>query len=232
MQQQSRPRGRPRKYTEENTLAPARPPGRPRKSTEENALTGPAPARPGGRAPTCGDDTILLAGPEVQSRSRGRPRKTPRALSQDETSELQRGKRRKTSTAITGEVIQTSLEENDMAALEKTRKDLVDARVQFEDERWLQKLRDSDLRAWCKPVTRDLQLDTIQSFYQAMHDTTTLEIHSCVVCGLQKAAKDLQEYIWEDFLSLYVQVEHLLYPSEQDHFQCRQCFPRSNAGIC
>jgi hypothetical protein len=44
--------------------------------------------------------------------------------------------------------------------LEKTRKDLVDARVQFEDDRWLQKQRDSDSRAWCKPVARELQLDT------------------------------------------------------------------------
>jgi hypothetical protein len=40
--------------------------------------------------------------------------------------------------------------------------------VQFEDDRWHQKLRDSDLQAWCKPVTRDVQLETVQSFYKAM----------------------------------------------------------------
>jgi hypothetical protein len=63
--------------------------------------------------------------------------------------------------------IQTGLERVDDEArlLEKTRKDLVDARVQFEDDRWLQKLRDSDLK-----------LETVQSFYKAMYDETTMEI--------------------------------------------------------
>jgi hypothetical protein len=42
-----------------------------------------------------------------------------------------------------------------------------------------------------------------------MHDETTLEIEYCVVCGLQKASKDLEEYMWEEFHSLYVQVEPL-----------------------
>src|SRR6267378_6808848 len=41
---------------------------------------------------------------------------------------------------------------------------------------------------------------------------TTLEIEHCVVCGLQKASKDLGEYMWEEFYSLYVQVEPLLHP--------------------
>jgi hypothetical protein len=57
----------------------------------------------------------------------------------------------------------------DAKLLKKTRKDLVDARVQFEDDRWLQKLGDSDSRAWCKPVARDIQLETVQSFYKAMY---------------------------------------------------------------
>ena len=77
----------------------------------------------------------------------------------------------------------------------------------------------------------DILLDAVQSFYEAMHDETTLEIEYCVVCGLQKASKDLEEYMWEEFHSLYVQVEPLLHPSEQDHFQCRQCFPRNHANI-
>jgi hypothetical protein len=64
-------------------------------------------------------------------------------------------------TLDTAEMQPTTFEH---AELERTRKDLVDARVQFEDDRWLQKQRDSDLRAWCKPVTRDVQLDAIQSF--------------------------------------------------------------------
>jgi hypothetical protein len=92
--------------------------------------------------------------------------------------------------------VQTTFEQ---AELEQTRKDLVDSRVQFEDDRWFQKQRDSDSRAWCKPVARELQLDTVQSFYKAMHDETTLEIEYCVVCGLQKASKDLEEYMWEEF---------------------------------
>jgi hypothetical protein len=129
------------------------------------------------------------------------------------------------------EAIGTTLEQADEDALKKSRKDFVDARVQFEDDRWLRKQRDSDSRVWCKPVARELQLDTVQSFYKAMHDETTLETKYCVVCGLQKASKDLEEYMWEEFHGLYVQVESLLHPSEQDHFQCRQCFPRNNANI-
>lgn len=140
--------------------------------------------------------------------------------------------KRGVSRKANGEAIRTTLEQADEAvALEKTRKDLVDARVQFEDDRCLQKQRDSDSRAWCKPVTRELQLDSVQSFYKAMHDEMTLEIEHCVVCGLQKTAKDLEEYMWEEFYGLYVQVEPLLRPSERDHFQCRQCFPRNNANI-
>ena len=119
----------------------------------------------------------------------------------------------------------------DEAELERTRKDLVDARVQFEDDRWLQKQRDSDLRAWCKPVTRDVQLDAVQSFYGAMFDESTLETQYYVVCSLQKPPKDLEDYMWEEFYGLYVHIEPLLHPSEQDHFQCRQCFPRNNANI-
>ena len=71
------------------------------------------------------------------------------------------------------------------------------------------------LRAWCKPVTRDVQLDTVQSFYKAMFDETTLETQYCIVCGLQKTPIDLEDYMWKEFYGLYV----------QDHFQCRQCFP-------
>ncbi|KAN0070294.1 hypothetical protein V8E54_011875 [Elaphomyces granulatus] len=77
----------------------------------------------------------------------------------------------------------------EQAELDRTRKDLVDARIQFEDDRWLQKQRDSDLRAWCKPVTRDVQLDAVQSFYKAMFDETTLETQYCVVFGLQKSSQ-------------------------------------------
>ncbi|KAN0067253.1 hypothetical protein V8E54_014708 [Elaphomyces granulatus] len=178
-QPSKRPRGRPRKYTEE-ALAPevqSRPRGQPRKYTEE------------------------VAGPEVQSRPRGQPRKyTEEALAGPEVQPRPCGQRQKVipeqETHGAAGMQPTTL---DQAELERTRKDLVDARVQFEDDRWLQKQRDSDLRAWCKPVTRDVQLDAVQSFYKAMHDETTLEIEYCVVCGLQKASKDLEEYMWEEF---------------------------------
>jgi hypothetical protein len=48
-----------------------------------------------------------------------------------------------------------------------------------------------------------------------------------------KASINLEDYIiiWEDYLPLYLQVQHLLHPSEQDHFQCRQSFPRNNGII-
>ena len=174
----------------------------------EDALAGPEMQRQPPRKYT----EQSLAGPEVQPRPRGQPRKV---IPEQET------------------LCEADMQPAtfDQAGLERTRKDLVDARVQFEDDRWLQKQKDSDSRAWCKPVTRDLQLETVQSFYRAMFDETTLEIRYCVVCGLQKASKDLEDYMWEDFYGLYVQVEPLLHPSERDHFQCRQCFPRNNANI-
>ena len=43
------------------------------------------------------------------------------------------------------------------------------------------------------------------SFYKARFDETTLETQYCVVCGLQKAP-------WEEFYSLYVQIELLFHP--------------------
>ena len=231
---QSRPRGRPRKlFLGQGTLAELeiqpRPRGRPRK---------------------------LFLGEETQPRQRGRPRKTPcstniatPASSTEETleqvtllgSESQQRKRARPcenspesqQRKRVQSSFQTTFEHaNDEAGLlEQSRKDLVDARVQFEDDRWLQKLRDSDLRAWCKPVTRDVQLETVQSFYKAMYDETTLAIRHCVVCGSQRAPVDLRDYIWKDFHPLYAKVEHLLLPSQQDHFQCRECFPRNNGNI-
>ena len=176
---------------------------------------------------------LNLAGPEMQPQRRGRPRKAISApasssVQHDEAELRQRGRPRK---AISAPASSSPVQRDEAELLESSRQDLVDTRVQFEDDRWLQNLRDSDSRAWCKPVTRDLQLETVQSFYKAMYDETTMEIRYCVVCGLQKASIDLGNYIWEDFLPLYLQVQHLLHPSEQDHFECRQCFPRNNGSI-
>ncbi|KAN0081987.1 hypothetical protein V8E54_003285 [Elaphomyces granulatus] len=125
---------------------------------------------------------IFQTRPEDQA-SRGRPRKyTKKALASPEVQPRPRGQSRKVipeqETLGAAEKHPTTFEQ---AELEKTRKDLVDARVQFEDDRRLQKQRDSDLRAWCKPVTRELQLDTVQSFYKAIHDETTLECRLWVV---------------------------------------------------
>ena len=82
------------------------------------------------------------------------------------------------------------VQNDDAESLENTH-----ARVQFEHDRWFQKLRE---------VVRDLQLETVQSFYKAMYDETTMEIRYCVVCALQKASIDLGNYIREDFLPPYL----------------------------
>ena len=97
-----------------------------------------------------------LAAPEVQPRPRGQPQKV---IPEQET-----------------------LGETEM---QPTRKDLVDARAHFEDDRWLQKQKDSDSLSLVQacdegPSTRDRPV-----FYKAMFDETTLEIRYCVVCGLQ-----------------------------------------------
>ena len=197
-EEQPRPRGRPQKLFPEQEIQPQQR-GQPQKTPCSTNIATPALST---------DDTleqVTLLGTESQQRKRARPC--------ENSPESQQRKRARNS-------FQTTFEQADDEAglVEQSRKDLVDARVQFEDDRWLQKQRDSDSRAWCKPVARELQLDTVQSFYKAMHDETTLEIEYCVVCGLQKASKDLEEYIWEEFHGLYVQVEPLLHPSEQDHF--------------
>ncbi|KAN0067948.1 hypothetical protein V8E54_013876 [Elaphomyces granulatus] len=253
---QPRPRGRPRKYPEEETPeVQPRPRGRPRKYPEEE--TPEVQPRPRGRprrtpsTPTPSADETP-GQPELEQRKRRKTlmeRETTSGLRQQEaTGERQEHCMSESEIPIN----QTQLNDDPDSTPTPFRQGLplapvqqlsnkpakprwskvADARVQFEDDRWLRKQRDSDFRAWCKPVARELQLDTVQSFYKAMHDETTLETKYSVVCGLQKASKDLEErYMWEEFHGLYVQVESLLHPSEQDHFQCRQCFPRNNANI-
>ncbi|KAN0075079.1 hypothetical protein V8E54_007690 [Elaphomyces granulatus] len=83
---------------------------------------------------------IVQTRPEDQP-SRGRPRKyTEEALASPEVQPRPRGQPRKVipeqETLDAAEKHPTTFEQ---AELEKTRKDLVDARVQFEDNRWLQK---------------------------------------------------------------------------------------------
>jgi hypothetical protein len=130
--------------------------GQPRKTIPEPTIASPflqLSKMPDFTVPPSAEETLgqgTLAGPEMERRQRGRPPKTiPEPTI---ASPFQQG--------LTG----LERVDDEAGLLEKTRKDLVNARVRFEDDRWLQKLRDSDLRAWCKPV-RDLQLETVQSFY-------------------------------------------------------------------
>ena len=101
----------------------------------------------------------------------------------------------------------------------------------MENERWHNKKMDSEARTWCEPVTRETQLDSITSFYKAMHDDSTMELEHCVLCGLQKAAVQLRPYSWSTLNSLYEQIRDDLSPAGQEHFQCSQCFPRDATDI-
>jgi hypothetical protein len=140
--------------------------GQPRKTIPEPTITSPflqLSKMPDFTAPPSAEETPgqgTLAGPEMERRRRGRP---PKIIPEPTiASPFQQG--------LTG----LERVDDEAGLLEKTRKDLVNARVRFEDDRWLQKLRDSDLRAWCKPV-RDLQLETVQSFY--IHTSLALASH-------------------------------------------------------
>ncbi|GJC89505.1 hypothetical protein ColLi_12343 [Colletotrichum liriopes] len=59
-----------------------------------------------------------------------------------------------------------------------------------------------------------------------MHDDNTLDIDYCRVCYLQQPPSQLVSHTWADFEPLYNRIETQVPPSDREHFQCRQCFPR------
>jgi hypothetical protein len=123
-----------------------------------------------------------------------------------------------------------SLNPADSARLRQDRQSLVEQTVQALDNSWHKKAQYSADRTWCKPVSREIQLRTVQAFHNAMHDESTLEVGHCVVCYQQQAPKQLIDYAWAEFETLYSDVRERIPPQDREHFLCHQCFPRETSA--
>src|SRR6266516_2712798 len=201
-------------FSETKTTPQQRRPGRPRKRPVETPEF-PAPKRARGRP--------RLERPEslAPKRGRGRPRRErPESLAPKRGLGRPRLERSESIAPYhlrpRGDAIQYVEDES----LERERKALVDRRIEFEDDGWQEKEKDSEAKTWCEPVTRKTQVESIQSFYHAMHDDDTMELEHCVLCGLQKAAVNIRQLSWSTFYSLYEQVRDYLQAAEQEHFSC------------
>jgi hypothetical protein len=85
---------------------------------------------------------------------------------------------------------------------------------EFAEKEWL-----SQEHRWCAPIPTDRKVSTVQSFYRAFHDVTTLPIETCMVCYRKYARAELDDISWDQWAASFGRSE------EGVLFRCRSCFP-------
>jgi len=75
----------------------------------------------------------------------------------------------------------------------------------------------SDGRMWCKAVTHERKVSTVQEFYTALHDKKTLPLHTCVVCYRKYGSIELRQVDWRRWVGSGL--------GSRSQFDCRRCFP-------
>ncbi len=86
---------------------------------------------------------------------------------------------------------------------------------EFAEKKWL-----SQEQRWCEPISIDRKVSTVEAFYRAFHDTTTLPIETCLICYRKYARAEVQEFSWGPWAA------RLAGPREGSLFRCRACFPQ------
>ena len=98
-------------------------------------------------------------------------------------------------------------------------KELLDRIVQQLEEEFAEKKRLSDERMWCKVVSHETKVSTVQDFYKAFHHKKTLPLHTCFVCYRKYGSVELMEVDWRRWVPISVGV------GSRSQFDCRRCFP-------
>jgi hypothetical protein len=64
------------------------------------------------------------------------------------------------------------------------------------DEEFAEKERLSREQAWCAPICLDRKVSTVQEFYKAFHDVSTLPIYTYMICYRKFGTAELEEIDW------------------------------------
>ena len=85
----------------------------------------------------------------------------------------------------------------------------------------------SNEQTWCAPIPHERKVSTVQAFYKAFHDTSTLPIRTCMLCYRKRTKMELRKVIWDQWLSSRVA------KGDRSPFSCRSCFPvGETVSIC
>ncbi|KAG7403652.1 ATP-dependent DNA helicase PIF1 [Fusarium oxysporum f. sp. rapae] len=87
------------------------------------------------------------------------------------------------------------------------------------DEEFAEKERLSLNKEWCTPVSQEKKLSTVQTFYNAFHDTETLPIWTCAVCYRKCGKSELEDVSWDQWES------SVMGKRDGSALTCRECFP-------
>lgn len=87
------------------------------------------------------------------------------------------------------------------------------------DEEFAEKERLSHSQVWCAPIADSKKVSTVQEFYKAFHDRSTLQTHTCMICYRKWARAELEDIEWDQWMASPIG------KPDDSPFQCRACFP-------
>lgn len=87
------------------------------------------------------------------------------------------------------------------------------------DEEFAEKEQLSHSQAWCAPVPDSRKVSTVQEFYKAFHDKSTLQIYMCMICYRKCARAELEDVDWDQWMASPIG------KPDGSPFRCCACFP-------
>lgn len=86
------------------------------------------------------------------------------------------------------------------------------------EEEFAEKERLSQGGVWCSPIAHETKVSTVEQFYTAFHDESTLPINTCAVCYRKFGKSELEGVDWRQWTRAAA-------GQRQAQFRCQRCFP-------
>jgi len=106
--------------------------------------------------------------------------------------------------------------------VEEQMQDIIADFFGVEDAAFECKQQESEEGTWCDAIPVDTKIETVQAFYQQLHDENTMPIQPCAVCYTQTCPSDLKAVAWRRVLS--DRLKERLAPI----LRCSKCFPEDD----
>lgn len=75
------------------------------------------------------------------------------------------------------------------------------------EEEFAERERLSRDQLWCTPISYKRKVSTVEQFYTAFHDKSTLPISTCMVCYRKFGKSELEEIDWRRII-VFVRQRH------------------------